>query len=260
MPDGLLDSAPDLSVSAGSPAYAQIEQWLTSLIGSGVLLPGDKLPKEKDFAAELGVSRMTLRQALSALEARGVVERIPGRRGGTFITEPKIDVDITGLAGFTEQLRRGHRRAGARVVSATIVKAPRSVALALEIGSDAEVYEVVRVRSANREPLALERSYLPVSLLPGLLEHGLTGSLYAVLARSYDLAPTTATEVLAPKVADASEARLLKVEPGSALMQIERTASSAAGLPIEYAIDLFRPDRVRISVRTRTTPVEDMKS
>ena len=250
MADRLLDSVPDLSTSAGLPVHAQIEQWLTDLIRTESLLPGDKLPKEKDFAAELGVSRMTLRQALASLEARGVVKRIPGRRGGTFITEPKIDVDITGLAGFTEQLRRGHRRAGARVVSAAVVTAARPVAHALEISSDAEVYEIVRVRSANREPLALERSYLPAALLPGLLEHGLTGSLYALLGREYDLAPSSATEVLAPKVADDSEARLLKVDAGSALLLIERTASSAAGLPIEYARDLFRPDRVRISVRT----------
>lgn len=253
MADRLLDTAPELSTSAGLPVHAQIEQWLTELIDSGGLLPGDQLPKEKDFATQLGVSRMTLRQALASLEARGVVERIPGRRGGTFIREPKIDVDITGLAGFTEQLRRGHRRAGARVVSATVEQAPRLVAQALQIAAGADVFKIVRVRSANREPLALECSYLPAALLPGLLDHALTGSLYALLGRAYDRAPRTATEVLAPKVAADSEARLLKVDVGSPLMLIERTASSAAGLPVEYARDLFRPDRVRISVRTQTT-------
>ena len=126
MLDGLLETAPDLTASTGPPAHAQIETWLTSLIAAGSLVVGDKLPKEKDLAAELGVSRMTLRQALASLEARGVVERIPGRRGGTFITEPKIDIDITGLAGFTEQLRRGPSRAGARVVSASVVTASRA--------------------------------------------------------------------------------------------------------------------------------------
>ena len=173
MLDGLLETAPDLSASTGPPAHAQIETWLTSLIAAGSLVVGDKLPKEKDLAAELGVSRMTLRQALASLEARGVVERIPGRRGGTFITEPKIDIDITGLAGFTEQLRRGHMRAtrqggerrrrtglarcgqGTRVWSAT----PRSTRSS---GCDRRV--------ANR--LALERSYLPVSAFPGCWSTG----------------------------------------------------------------------------------------
>lgn len=250
MSDSLLDTAPDLSEPAGPPAHARIDHWLTELIADGRLLPGDRLPKEKDLAAQLGVSRMTLRQALASLEARGAVERIPGRRGGTFITEPRIDVDITGLAGFTEQLRRAHRTADARVVSADVVSASGSVAEALELPPESAVYEVVRVRSAHREPLALERSYLPAEALPGLLEHPLTGSLYALLGEVFDLAPQTATEVLEPRIAADTEARLLGVAAGTPLLLIERTAASAAGRPIEFARDLFRPDRVRISVRT----------
>jgi len=250
MSDSLLDTAPDLSAPAGPPAHARIETWLTELIVDGRLSPGDRLPKEKDLAARLGVSRMTLRQALASLEARGAVERIPGRRGGTFINEPKIEVDITGLAGFTEQLRRAHQRAEASVVSADVVAASGSVSDALDLPSEATVYEIVRVRSAHREPLALERSYLPAEILPGLLDHPLTGSLYALLGREYGVAPQTATEVLEPRIASDTEARLLGVDTGTPLLLIERTAASADGRPIEYARDLFRPDRVRISVRT----------
>lgn len=245
-----LATAPDLDMSAGTPAHVRIEQWLMDSIANRGLLPGDKLPNEQEFAAALGVSRMTLRQALGSLEARGVVERIPGRQGGTFILEPRIECDITGLAGFTEQLRRGQIRASARVLSASVVPASRVIAKALELDRDAEVYEIVRVRSAQRQPLALERSYLPAELFPGLLKRRLTGSLYARMRRDYDLAPQTATEFLEPYIADAEVAELLEVAHGSALLLIERTASSAAGRPIEYARDLFRPDRIRISVKT----------
>ena len=188
--DELFATAPDVS-STGSPAHAQIEQWLMGLIDSGGLLPDDKLPKEKDLAALLGVSRMTLRQSLGSLETRGVLERIPGRQGGTFIRQPRIECDITGLAGFTEQLRRGHVRASARVVSSDVVPANRAVAKALELAPDTDVYEVVRVRSARREPLALERSYLPVEPFPGLLDKRLSGSLYTRMRRDYGLAPQT---------------------------------------------------------------------
>jgi GntR family transcriptional regulator len=250
MLDGLLESAPDLTASAGPPAHVRIEQWLMSLISDSLLLPGERLPREADLAGALGVSRMTLRQSLGSLEARGMVERIPGRQGGTFITEPKIDVDITGLAGFTEQLRRGQLRASARVVSASVVSAPRAVSRALEVARGAEVYEVVRVRRARGIPLALERSYLPADVFPGLLDHRLTGSLYALLRRAYDEWPQTATEYLEPFIATPEVAGQLQVEEGSALLLIERTASSAAGRPIEYARDLFRPDRIRVSVRT----------
>jgi GntR family transcriptional regulator len=124
------------------------------------------------------------------------------------------------------------------------------VARALELAKEAEVYEVVRVRRARGIPLALERSYLPADAFPGLLERRLTGSLYALLRRGYGEAPQTATEYLEPFIATPEVARLLDVDEGSALLLIERTASSASGRPIEYARDLFRPDRIRISVRT----------
>lgn len=255
-PDGqvtaraLMDHAPAISSAGGVPAYQQIERWLTELMTAGTLTPGDRLPKESDLASALGVSRMTLRQALAALEARGVVERIPGRRGGTFVVEPTIECDITGLAGFTEQLRRGRVRASARVVSAGLMAASTRVARALDVARDGEVYEIVRVRRANGQPLALERSYLPAALFPGLLDKRLTGSLYARMARDYDLAPQTATEYLEPYVAGDAVASMLDVPVGAALLRIERTAASAAGQPIEYASDLFRPDRIRITVRT----------
>src|SRR5680860_905270 len=120
-------------------------------IGGGRLLPDDKLPPEEDLAAALGVSRMTLRQALGSIEAKGLLERRRGRAGGNFIREQQIECDLTGLPGFTEQMRRAHVRAGARVISVRRMRAPRAIATALELGRDKEVFEIIRVRSARRE-------------------------------------------------------------------------------------------------------------
>jgi GntR family transcriptional regulator len=247
--DDVLASAPDLGDDSTLPAHARIEAWLTRVIDSGVVVPGDKLPREEALAAGLGVSRMTLRQALAALEHHGTIVRKPGRLGGTFIAEPRIVCDLTGLAGFTEQMRRAHVRAGARVVSARTHAPGRAVARALGLESLELVHEVVRVRSANREPLAIEHTSLPAALFPDLLEHRLTGSLYALMAKRYDHAPHTATEVLAPVIASAEQAALLHVDEGSPLMLIERTAFTASGVAVEFARDVFRADRTRITLR-----------
>ncbi|MDQ1670838.1 MAG: GntR family transcriptional regulator, N-acetylglucosamine utilization regulator [Actinomycetota bacterium] len=252
--DEVFASAPDLAQESPLPAHVRIEHWLTSVIGGGDLSPGSKLPREEQLAATLGVSRMTLRQSLATLEGLGTIVRKPGRLGGTFVAEPKIVCDLTGLAGFTEQMRRAHVRAGARVVSASTTTAGRTAARALGLDRGGLVHEIVRVRSANREPLALEQACFPAALFPDLLEHRLTGSLYSLLTKSYDHAPHTATEFLEPVIAGPEEAALLSVEQGSPLMLIERTAFTASGVAVEFARDVFRADRTRITIRTGLGP------
>ncbi|GAA1799432.1 GntR family transcriptional regulator [Planosporangium flavigriseum] len=245
-----LRSLPPLSAKSGVPAHVQIERWLTDVIGRGDLVPGDRLPREDELAALIGVSRMTLRQALATLESLGTVVRKTGRSGGTFVSEPRIECDLTGLAGFTEQMRRANVRAGARMVSARTVPAGAAVADALSVNRGSPVYEVVRVRTARREPLALERAYFPSEPFPDLLSHRLTGSIYELFTRRYGQEPHTASEILEPVIARPEEAELLAVAPNSPLMLITRTAFTSAGLAVEFARDLFRPDRVRISLQT----------
>jgi GntR family transcriptional regulator len=235
---------------AGPPAYAQIEDRLAEAILGGDLKPGDRLPSERELAARVSVSRMTLRQALDSLERRGLLARSVGRRGGTFVAQPKIERDLTALSGLTQQLRRQGRRAGARVVSATEIAAGLQAAEALGIERDAPVSEIVRLRYSDGEPLALERSLFPADRFPGLLGCPLAGSLYQVLEDHFGVHPTHAVESLEPVVADAREADALGVKAGAPLMLVERTAFGEDGLPLEWARDLFRGDRTRVVVET----------
>src|SRR6201994_2961465 len=98
----------------GTTVHAQIEDWLAGEIAVGALVPGDRLPTEHDLAAWFGVSRMTLRHALAELARRGLVTRTVGRHGGTFVAAPKLEQDLTTLAGLSEQLRRHGMGAGGR--------------------------------------------------------------------------------------------------------------------------------------------------
>jgi GntR family transcriptional regulator len=245
-------SLPDVGQPGDAPSHARIEQWLVDASADGRLVAGDRLPPEGDLAAAFGVSRMTLRQALAALARRGYVLRKRGRSGGTFVARPRIECDLTGLPGFTEQMRRAQLRAGARVVGAQVINPPQEVIRALHLGRGHDkAYRVVRVRSADREPLALETTFLPASLFPGLLDRRLTGSLYSLMSEDYDLAPHTAHEWLEPVVADVDEARLLGTEVGAALMLVTRTAYTSTGVPVEHAYDRYRADRTRITLQTR---------
>ena len=230
------------------PVWAQIESSLRSRISSGELGPGQRLPAERDLARQLGVSRMTVRQALGSLADQGLVERGVGR--GKFVSAAgKVVYDLTRVAGLTEVAQRHGLQAGARILEARERAAPAGVARALELDQSATVIRLRRLRSAGGRPIALEDSWLPAARVPGLLDRDLGGSLYGLLRDAYGLAPAEAVERLEPVAAGAFEARVLRIDVGAPLMLLERVVRTATGVPIEYARDRHRGDRSRFLVR-----------
>jgi GntR family transcriptional regulator len=221
------------------PAHAQIESWLDDAVATGKLGPGDRLPPERELADRLGVSRMTLRHALDSLERRGLVVRRVGRDGGTFVAEPKLE--LAGLAGLSDQLRAQGRAAGARVLSADERDATPAEA---ELGE--RVFELVRVRLADGEPVALERGVYSADAFPGLLDEPLEGSLYELMRTRGDEVPVRAIERLEPTVAAPGDADALGIEPGSPLLLVEREGYGESGRLLERSRDLFRGDRTRV--------------
>ena len=241
---------PRIVRAPGTTVHAQIEDWLAGEIAVGALRPADRLPTEQDLAAWFGVSRMTLRHALGELARRGLVTRAVGRNGGTFVAEPKLEQDLTTLAGFSEQLRRHGMVAGARVLTAAGRQAGPAAAAALQLSEGDPVHEVRRIRLADGRPIAVEHSLFPAVLFPDLLQCRLDGSLYELLEVRYGQRPHRARESLEPVTAGVREAEALEVAEGAPLMLVERTAYAQGGLPLEFARDLFRGDRTRLVIWT----------
>jgi GntR family transcriptional regulator len=219
----------------------QIEAALERAIAVGELTRGDRLPPERELARRLRVSRMTLRQALRALEGRGLVSRRVGRDGGTFVEEPKLE--LTGLAALSDQLRSLGRAAGARVLSARERQARPAEETAL--GAQ-RVFEIVRVRSADGSPVALERTVLACALFPALLDNPLDGSLYALMRDRYGVRPARALERLEPGLATRDEALALEIAPRRPVMLVQRTTYDDEGMVVEVSRDVFRGDRTRV--------------
>lgn len=250
---GFWQTANECLVADGRPAHLQIESWLLEGIRRGDLAEGEKLPNERVLAASLNVSRMTLRQALSALEAKGCVTRKRGADGGTFISRPELEIDLTDLTGLSAQMARARRTAGATVVEARTVAADAEVAGELRIKESAPVHRIVRVRLADAEPVGIERSYFPAAPFPDMLEKQLDGSMYAVLG-SYGAAPTDAVEYLNAALASDEDAELLQVDPRSAVMLVRRVATDVDHRPVEFSRDVLRSDRLRLTVRSTLKP------
>ncbi len=236
---------------AVGPTASEVRRALLERIASGHLRPGQRLGAERDLATEFAVSRSTLRQALGSLEAEGVLRRVPGRGGGTFVDKLKVERDLTRIVGVPDLLRRQGMQAGSSVLSAGISPADPETARELALARDALVVNVVRLRLADGLPLSIDNARFPADRFPGLLELPLGGSLYELLGERFGVKPAEATERIEVAPASLEEAVLLEIEAGSPLLSIVRTTYDAAGRPIEYSNDLFRGDRTRIVVRTR---------
>ncbi len=236
-----------LRSGSAAPVHVQIEEQLAGQIASGELHTGERLPPERDLARDLNVSRMTVRQALSSLAARGLVERGAGR--GTFVAPRKVDHDLTRVAGFSEQLARQGLEPGAKIIDVSETPAGWRVSAALEIAPKAPVVRIQRLRLADGVPMALEDSWFPAEHFPGFADHDLHGSLYALMRDVYGVAPVRAIERLEPVLARAHEARALDVPARAPLMLVERTAYGGDGTPVEFAHDRYRGDRARFVVR-----------
>jgi GntR family transcriptional regulator len=223
---------------------------LLEQIRTGALEPGVKLGGERELARELGVSRSTVRQALASMERAGVVRRIPGRGGGTFVGHSKVDRDLSRIVGVPALLRAQGITAGTRVVSTALVRADEATRAALRLPADAYVLDVVRIRLADGTPISLEHARLPAHRFPGLLELPLGGSLYELLETQYGVQPDEALEHIEVVLADRDEAAVLGLTAGAPLLSITRTTRGADGEPFEHSHDLFRGDRTTITVRT----------
>jgi GntR family transcriptional regulator len=235
---------------AASRGPEDVRRVLAERISAGRLRPGQRLGAERALAAELGVSRATLRQALAVLEDSGLVRRVPGRGGGTFVSRDKIERDLSRVVGVPALLRSQGVVAGTRVMSARLAGADEPTAQALHLRPGDLVVDLVRIRLADAIPISVEHATLPADRFPGLLELPLGGSVYELLGEHFGTQPEEAVERIEVVVASPDEAIILDVPPGAPLLAITRTTTDANGEPIEFSHDLFRADRTRIVVRT----------
>lgn len=247
-----MTDTPDLLEPSAGPAAEEVRRRILTDIREGALQSGQRLGGERDLAKQYGVSRSTLRGALDTLQRAGVVRRTPGRGGGTFISHGKVERDLSRVAGVPGYLRRQGFEAGTRVLSTSVRAADAETTRRLQLVSGDMVFELVRLRLADGQPISLERARLVADFFPGLLELSLAGSVYDLLSERYGVVPHEVTEEIEIVAATADESKVLEVEEGAPLMSVLRTGYSADGAPFELSHDLFRADRTRVIVRTKS--------
>lgn len=245
--------------SEGGPVAEDVRRRILSMLAQGALRPGSRLGTEREMAEQFAVSRSTLRSALLPLSRAGVLERRIGRNGGTFVRADVVQRNAAELAGLPARLRSGGHTSTTRVLATDRRPASPAEAAALEIGTGDEVFAIRRLRFADGVPLSLDLACFVVEQVPDLLEQPLGGSIYELLAVRYGLAPATSTEMIEVVSASPREADWLGIPNRQPLLAITRVTHDASDRPFEYAYDLFRADRVRLTATTSTVTARERR-
>jgi len=224
----------------GTPAYKKIQASILKRIENGRLKTGEAVESERELAKIHGVSLMTARHALTALEQEGVVQR---RRGaGTFVAPPKIHFNK--LMGFTELM------AGKNLVASNKMLSFNVVAARLALPDNSQMNKVSRLRLGAEEPFALETCYFSAEEFPDLTRKTLErGSLFSLLERDYGLQLAYADEEVDATAADSGTAHLLQVPRGHPLLRMRQVIYSTKGKATVYVIGLYRSDCYNLMIR-----------
>jgi GntR family transcriptional regulator len=161
------------------------------------------------------------------------------------VARPKIDMPLR-LTSFTEDMRSRGLVPGSADLGRRTIPATSAVARELGMGVGDMVHVIERLRTADGVPMALERSHIPASLAPDLLDMPLRErSLYDVLASSYGVVLDRGDQVIEAGIADSGDAGLLELAPGSAVLLLQRRCW-AGPRAVEYVVSTYRADRYQL--------------
>ena len=200
----------------GQPLYRKLVNGIDGLVGAGQLKRGALLPSERSLAVRLDISRVTVRKALDALIANGVIRRRQGSR--TEITA-RVEKSLARLSSFSEDMLSRGFSPGCVWISKELEHPTPTEAMALGLGPTASVLRLKRVRTADGTPIALEIAAIPSQILsdPDMVGDSLYHALDAVGAM-----PERAVQRMIAGPAEADDTARLHLEDHASLLIVER--------------------------------------
>jgi GntR family transcriptional regulator len=240
----------DLSRSAVS-RYIQLATLFRRRIEQGAWKPGDQIPTVDELAAECGVARATIRQALDQLQAEGLIDRF--RAKGTFVRSApaanrlwcEVETDWSGLL-------RSREGAEIEVLGETQGVAGTTTPPA-SIGTLASRYSHIRRRHwRDGQPFLVTDVFLDERLRAKVTAEDLRSKTALKLAESIPgVRITDARQTLTIGTADVETATALQLPLNAPVAHVRRAAVDQRGVLILVADGIYRGDVVRIDIKLR---------
>jgi GntR family transcriptional regulator len=227
------------------PVYFQLKDIILKKIENGEYSENDMIPSERELGVTLGISRMTVRQALNCLVNEGVLYREKGR--GTFVSRTKIVQK--NIRSFSETVSRRGMVPSTKVMVFKKEKAPENIVAALGLKNGDNVYDLRRLRLANQIPVGIEESFIPERYCPNLEKYDLTASLYKIIKEEYAHAISYVDHVIEAAKPTKEEKSLLGISGNIPVLIATGINFTESDLKLFYERSVYRSDEYKFNLR-----------
>ena len=215
------------------PLYFQLEKLILEEIDNGNYPVGSMIPTEMELSQMFGISRTTVRQAISDLVREEHLYRIKSK--GTFVAHPKlVQGFIQSIQSFDDDVRSTGRTPSTEVLDLKLVELEPEVAQLMELPAGTKAIYLYRKRFADDEPI---------------LGHDFNReSLYQVLSKRDDTRVTHVTRICEARAADPEDAAVLGLKRGRPVHYFQTIGYNQSGKLIELSFAHYRGDQSRFRV------------
>ncbi len=241
MPRTRSQAAPSL------PRFRQIVDSISHDIVSGVLPEHAALPSERVVADLHGVSRMTARRALEAIEAEGLA--YSEDRKGRFVSPKRVRYDISNQVSFAARAGSTGADLAILLLRKHTTQADAKLAAALAVSVGETLHEYTRLFSIDSHTTLIETEFVVARRCPGLLNYDLRQSTTLLLEKHYGILARTGDVVIRMRAILPDEAALLGLPPHHAGIELEQTIRDEAGVPFCFGRQVWRGELAEFSAQ-----------
>lgn len=228
------------------PLHRQVKEDLLLKIKNSTYKQGERLPSERSLAGQYGVSRVTIRNTINDLVRLGVLY---SRRGsGTYVKSIHVESRLVSMTSGVEQLEKLGMNVDIEVLSAGFVRQDKLSRSSLELKDGDSVYRIVRCLSANGNPLLVSYVHTLPEVGKKIEKIDLKNAAFLSSLEEIGYQIQYAKEKIRAVRAEEFESKMLKLQPGSPLLCIERTVFISGDRPLYTNKDLINGDLYSLNI------------
>ena len=239
----------EIDTASPVPIYHQIANDIKLLFSIERWTIGSRIPSEQALSDAYGVSRVTLRQALSELEKEGFIKKINGV-GSVLSASPTPVAQTLNLPGISESRDPDNPRSNfnAKVLDLQMTGPSKPINEYLGLNDRQSLIYVRRLFLRAEKPVAINMSWLNPQMVPDLLEKGLMENSMTKTLRSYGLKAHSISNIIEPIHCTQAEMKLLEIGYNVPILMVSSLSYIESEEPLEFSKTIWRGDRIKFKV------------